>query len=63
MDIENKANYYSYLNDLLTTGYVNIHASQGELMKKFGLDEKRAEIVVNMYIKEEIEGKRTLLSE
>lgn len=62
MQIEAKTAYYSYLKDLEAMGITIPMKAHNELMKKFPeLDEAKAERLINMYIKEEIEAKKTTL--
>jgi glutamyl/glutaminyl-tRNA synthetase len=64
MYLERKAAYYSYMHDLFKMGVANPSNCHTELMRKFPeLDKNNTERLVNMYIREEMENRRTFLIE
>lgn len=64
MQIEEKEKYYSYIVDLQALGIAHFSNCKPELMKKFPeLDESKADRLINMYITEQVETKKHLLTE
>jgi hypothetical protein len=64
MDVEKKSAYFSYIKELEQNRVASPMNCHNELRKRFpNLDDKTTERLVNLYIKEEIEGKQTFLTE
>lgn len=64
MELEAKAHYFSYIKDLERMRVATPFNCHNELRKRFPeLDETKTERLVNLYIKEEIENKKTFLTE
>ena len=64
MDIEQKAAYFDYIKDLERNNVASPMNCHNELKKRFPtLEDKQVDRLVNLYIKEEIEGKTTFLTE
>jgi len=64
MDVENKSAYFGYIKELQEQRVAHPMNCHNELKKRFpNLDDKTVDRLVNLYIKEEIEGKQTFLTE
>lgn len=64
MDVEKKSAYFGYIKELERNRVAAPMNCHNELKKRFpNLDDKTTERLVNLYIKEEIEGKQTFLTE
>jgi len=62
MEIEAKAEYYHYIKEMERMGIAYAPNCTDELKKRFPeLNEAKAERLVNLYVKEEIEPKKNLL--
>lgn len=61
MQVEKKAAIYSYIKDLENKQICHPSNSHDELIKRFALTEEQADIIVNMYIRENVENKTILL--
>jgi len=62
MQLERKMDYYLYIQEMERLGIAYVPLCDDELIKKFPeLDERKAKFLINMYIKEEIEPKKTML--
>jgi len=62
MQLEQKGAYFEYIKDLDRMGVAHPSNCQSELRKRFpNLTENTANRLINLYIKEELEQKQTLL--
>lgn len=63
MEVEQKEAYFSYIKELQKLKAVNPVQCAPELMQRFGLNQERADRLVELYYQEEIENKKRLLLE